>query len=111
MTLLRPDAVQTGDGAQTGDGTQWPAAVLSREAMLRVGALLGRGTLLGAGTLLGPGRGSGPAAAQLRDEFAVRPRTIPTNASTSGVVRSATHARATVDSGAPSSRRCATSLR
>src|SRR5690349_17302929 len=35
-----------------------------------------------------------------REEFAVRPRTMPTNASTAGVVRSATQASATGDGGA-----------
>ena len=42
---------------------------------------------------------------QKRDEFAVRPRTMPTNASTAGVVRSATQARATVEPGASRSGR------
>lgn len=36
---------------------------------------------------------------QSRDELAVRPRTIPTKVSTAAVLRSATHASATVDEG------------
>ena len=39
------------------------------------------------------------SARQPRDEFAVRPRTMPTNASIAGFVLSATQARATVEVG------------
>src|SRR6478609_12220874 len=46
-----------------------------------------------------------------RDEFAVRPRTIPTNASTDGVVRAAGQASATVDAGPSLSTRWPASLR
>ncbi len=52
-----------------------------------------------------------PRGARQRELFAVRPRTMPTKASTSGVVRSAIQARATDDAGPPRSGRYATSRR
>ena len=55
--------------------------------------------------------GRARAVPQSREEFAVRPRTMPTKASTVSVVPSSVHARATVDAGTSRSGRKAASLR